>query len=1110
MITSKKPTRDNYSFVGWSTNSNANTPSFKRGDAIPASVFVGGSKTITLYAVWEQVGEKEVKLSNVVEVGDYVDFPVAYDNVNGDAYNGWRVISKNVDLDGNRSEGTVNLVSAGTPLAYYHANNSASSVTALTDNFLVTEFSETEDYTYRKKGFLPSQTLTQIFSNKYVAVKSDGTPAVRAMVADDIYNVTKSNAMQAEKSMDLSNPIYENLLVNESNYWIASQKDENKLWSIANDGYVEGYSNNEYGIRLVVQLNSEILANGVGRFEEWNMKRINYTVTYDVNGGKFTGENAETIQKSIKLNEAYGTLPKATREGHEFVGWFTDEGIQVFEDTIFTTENDQVISAKWEAIVYNIEYDLNNGNNGILSDGYTLLTYIESNGTQYIDTGFVPNQNTTVIMEFENNKNALAALFGARKDTKVDVFGTWIDSDNIYPHYGSISHNQYPITTSTVNNRLIYKMSKNVGIADGIISTSPTTTFSSTYTLALLAMNTASTYDSRRASGKLYSCQIYDNETLVRNYIPCINPNGEIGLYDTVNNNFYVNKGTGSFTAGYRILTTLPEDYTKLTYIESSGKEYIDTGFIPNQDTRVIIDYEHIGSGAISAMFGARQKTEEAVFGTWIEERAIFPQYGNLTFNKYPIEIATANNRFIYKMSKNVAIVNKEMSTSPVETFNSAGTLTLFAMHSNTLYDSRRAVGRIYSCQIYDNNTLVRYYIPCMNPNGEIGLYDTVNNKFYANAGGGEFAREETHINSYTINSDTITLPVIERDGYEFIGWTGSNGGTPQKVVTIEKGSTGHKKYTANWKAKKYNVIFEINDGKGTVEEKTVTYGETYGTLPTPKRTGYTFLGWYTEMFTGTLIESTTVVNTAKNHVIYAHWLDPELIFSNLDAFRTITAEDCEDYTEHGGGYEELYAGNGGEMEYTSDGAMKFDADNPILFLEIGENTDMFADEYSLYFTIEADTMQAGNDTSEEIYPATIASIGDGVNKYLAWIGIYKNYLHVYSYCGNLMKDMNKEHEEKGFISRDISKYTNTTLNIQIIAAKNAKTDVYLNGELFASFDSGGTDIETTHVTIGDLRPIRNLKYTGKLYDFAMYRRVLTQEEIITNWEFAKNKWINK
>lgn len=52
---------------------------------------------------------------------------------------------------------------------------------------------------------------------------------------------------------------------------------------------------------------------------------------------------------------------------------------------------------------------------------------------------------------------------------------------------------------------------------------------------------------------------------------------------------------------------------------------------------------------------------------------------------------------------------------------------------------------------------------------------------------------------TYTIESNNFTLPTPTRDGYKFTGWTGSNGSTAQTSVTISKGTTENKTYTANW-----------------------------------------------------------------------------------------------------------------------------------------------------------------------------------------------------------------------------------------------------------------------------------------------------------------------
>ena len=59
---------------------------------------------------------------------------------------------------------------------------------------------------------------------------------------------------------------------------------------------------------------------------------------------------------------------------------------------------------------------------------------------------------------------------------------------------------------------------------------------------------------------------------------------------------------------------------------------------------------------------------------------------------------------------------------------------------------------------------------------------------------------------SYNIETNTFTLKNPTRSGYTFTGWTGSNGNTKQTSVSIAKGSTGNKSYTANWQVNQASV----------------------------------------------------------------------------------------------------------------------------------------------------------------------------------------------------------------------------------------------------------------------------------------------------------------
>ncbi|MBQ2594689.1 MAG: InlB B-repeat-containing protein, partial [Candidatus Riflebacteria bacterium] len=85
---------------------------------------------------------------------------------------------------------------------------------------------------------------------------------------------------------------------------------------------------------------------------------------------------------------------------------------------------------------------------------------------------------------------------------------------------------------------------------------------------------------------------------------------------------------------------------------------------------------------------------------------------------------------------------------------------------------------------------------------------ETVTFTISYNLDGGTVSK--TNPTKYDSTSDTITLNNPTKDGYDFTGWTGSNGNTPQTTVTIVKGTTGNKTYTANW-TKKNNHSLEIS-----------------------------------------------------------------------------------------------------------------------------------------------------------------------------------------------------------------------------------------------------------------------------------------------------------
>ena len=97
------------------------------------------------------------------------------------------------------------------------------------------------------------------------------------------------------------------------------------------------------------------------------------------------------------------------------------------------------------------------------------------------------------------------------------------------------------------------------------------------------------------------------------------------------------------------------------------------------------------------------------------------------------------------------------------------------------------------------------------------------------NLNGGSISGQKT---SYTIETADFLLPTPVRNGYQFTGWTGSNGTVPQIQVAVVKGSTGNRTYTANWK-QLYGVLMEGAEFNATVKRLSTGVSSTSGTVNT-------------------------------------------------------------------------------------------------------------------------------------------------------------------------------------------------------------------------------------------------------------------------------------
>lgn len=378
--------------------------------------------------------------------------------------------------------------------------------------------------------------------------------------------------------------------------------------------------------------------------------------------------------------------------------------------------------------------------NAPLPDGYSRVEYIESHGTEYIDTGFKANQDTRIVFDADvlEVTSTATGLFGCRD--KIGSNGFYIfeitsSSGNYNDGYG----NSYTtsIKLSASGKHKIDK-NKNITYIDGAVGyTYSSQTFTAPVTVTLFTVNQSSGIDERMSKLKLYSCVIYDDDIIVRYYIPCVNEFGTAGLYDTVSGAFFRDANSSSVEP-----VELPDGYTQVEYIQSSanGGQYIDAEFTPSSNTRIVATISNFPRTKTNqTIFGSRTQagSSDAFMFLTTSQNVYRTDFGSRVIS-YSSSVSFDGMLTIDK-NKNVTTLNGGNTvTATNSTFASRYSMYIFANGGGG--DKFYAKGvKLYNFKAYSNDALIRDFIPCKNSSGEVGLYDLDSGEFFANEGTGSF-----------------------------------------------------------------------------------------------------------------------------------------------------------------------------------------------------------------------------------------------------------------------------------------------------------------------------------------------------------------------------------
>ena len=181
----------------------------------------------------------------------------------------------------------------------------------------------------------------------------------------------------------------------------------------------------------------------------------------------------------------------------------------------------------------------------------------------------------------------------------------------------------------------------------------------------------------------------------------------------------------------------LPDGYTQLEYIESTGNQWIDTGIVPDQNTRIKCKINTLGISSASnfiAPYGAAVDYKNSAFECYSWNGTLEFNYGN----QYKFTSTLPDNYTIeIDHNKNTVTCNGETIAFAQQVFTAPKSLVLFGMHRPSGVTPGKCASFYY--EIYSGKDLMRNYIPCKNQSGVAGMYDAIVGTFYESAGSNPF-----------------------------------------------------------------------------------------------------------------------------------------------------------------------------------------------------------------------------------------------------------------------------------------------------------------------------------------------------------------------------------
>ena len=352
---------------------------------------------------------------------------------------------------------------------------------------------------------------------------------------------------------------------------------------------------------------------------------------------------------------------------------------------------------------------------------YTRLTYIECDGQQYINTGYIVKEDDVIEADYIRTSSTSAdkALFGASDGTN----GIWysIYGANAYYRFG---HNASD-NASGAGNRYRVKLQKGNVDVDGLSEALSFTALPNVplYLFARNSLNTSVTmYCHCKTRGFKITKQT--GEVVMELHACKRDSDGKIGMLDVVSGTFYTNSGTGEdFIAGAEIKATA--DYELLDYVTFAKNKLYDLGIVKSTYTLEVM-FKRSESSTTPYLYGIVTSPHTASVTAYMSNGGAW-RFGS------SYKGLSTNNTFINRViiSNGTTGYNFTAGTFTKSTFTTPDTVVLGGYRAASGALTKNYQGRVYFFRISEDGEYLKDWYPCKRlSDGVEGFWDCVSQTF--------------------------------------------------------------------------------------------------------------------------------------------------------------------------------------------------------------------------------------------------------------------------------------------------------------------------------------------------------------------------------------------